>query len=91
MVRRLLDDLFTLFENRLQDPRVSKMIYNGLVLPIQNEIQDGKLDASIANALARIAQPAIWCIVLIFILLTSLLIVSILLLIRVDGMTRTLT
>lgn len=87
-MRRLLDDLIELCEKKLKDPRVTNAIYKGLVLPLKEEIEEGKLDVPIAEALVRIAQPAIWCICLLFIMLTSLLLISLFLLFRVNNITK---
>ena len=87
-MRRFIDDLIELCEKKLKDPRVTSAIYNGVVVPLKEEIEDGKLDVPIAEAIVRIAQPAIWCIIILFVMLTSLLLISLILLSRVNSITK---
>ena len=83
-----MDDLLDLCEKKLKDNRVANLLYNSILVPLKEEIENGTLDVPIAEAIVRIAQPAIWCTILLFVMLTALLLISMILLSRVNNITR---
>lgn len=87
-MRRLIEDLTELCEKKLQDPKVMNLIQNGLLNPLKEELEHGRLDIPIAEAFVRIAQPAIWCVILLFIMLTALILLSINLLFRINNISN---
>ena len=59
MPPRLSDQILQYLTDRLQDEDVRRHIRTGLLQPLNDEIRDGNLDASIALALARVTTPII--------------------------------
>ena len=84
MKQKLVDELMKLFEDRIRDPRVCDIIYEGVILPLQTKISDGDLDAPIAAALARISTPVIVAIIVLAIMIIATLNIVIILLFRVN-------
>ena len=66
--QRLSEQLLQYLGEKLQDPEVRAHLRSGVLEPLNAEIRDGHLDASIAAALARVTMPIIVLVVLLLVM-----------------------
>ena len=65
---RFTQQLMQMCEQKLRDPEIKRLIYDSIMAPLQEQITDGKLDAAIAIAIARITTPIIVLVAVLLIL-----------------------
>ena len=68
MPPRLTDQLVQYLTERLQEEDVRTSIRKGFLQPLNDEIREGNLDASIAMALARVTTPIIALVVVLLVM-----------------------